>query len=74
MHIVTGNGDVDKKALLLLFLAALMAAVGILALGATCLNIDLAAVEAIHIVGIIAGLTGGIFGGFLLSGFRQQRY
>lgn len=73
MRIMTEDGHIDREALLLLFMASLMGAVGILAFGAKCLQIDLETLGAIHIAGIIAGLTGGIFGAFLLAGIWQQK-
>ncbi|MCI7106454.1 MAG: hypothetical protein MR945_01050 [Agathobacter sp.] len=68
MRIWLGDGHMDKEALLLLAVAAFMAAIGLLALWGGCAGIKLENLGVWNVAGILAGLTGGIFGVFLLIG------
>lgn len=68
MRIRRKNGHMDRQMLLLLAVGAFMAAIGILAFVSALTGVPLENIRLLHLVGILLGLSGCLFGIFILAG------
>ena len=74
MRIRMKNGHADRQMLLLLAVGAFMAAIGLLAMGSACAGVCLDHLRARDVVGMLAGLTGLLYGVLLLLGSPKKRH
>lgn len=73
MRIRKKNGRIDREMLLLLAIGSFMAAIGILGMWSVCAGICLDRLKVGDIAGMLAGLTGCLFGILLLAGQPKKR-
>lgn len=73
MRIRTKNGHADRKMLFLLAMGSFMVAVGMLAMASVIAGISLDQLKVGDIAGMLAGLTGSVYGGLLLAGQPKKR-
>lgn len=74
MRIRMKNGHADRRMLFLLAMGSFMAAIGILAMGGACAGICLDQLQVGDIAGMLAGLTGCVYGTLLLAGQPKKRH
>lgn len=72
MRIRRKDGHMDREMLLLLAIGAFMAAIGILAFVSALTGVNLENIDLSHLVGMLAGLSGCLFGIFLLAGEKER--